>query len=472
MTKRTEFRKRNTELFLKRNVLSGKFVVKNLLIATVAVSAVAGVVGLTSVIADSLETRPETMIVEAAPAEETKVALGNLVVTEIPQLKDDAISTLYASLEMNETVDLASRNSNLVATSADGFNNKCVVIGDALQVYENSSANSKVLGTAYKGTVATVVSNDGTWVCIESGDVKGYIDAQYILTGVAAADFASTYYKVTAVINEDSVRVRSKASTDSVYVAIAKKGQKFEVIDNATESWVKVRVDDKTVGYIRADLITVEGTYPNVITTDNSLPAATGSIKETPADKKSEGSISEQKKPVEATTEEKKPTETTEKPVETTTEKVTEATTEKPAETTTEKATEASNGQIEVGYSERTPITLSDEDLKLMAMVVTRESRGEPYEGQLAVANVILNRLESGAYGDTIYDVVYAKNQFAVVNLSNFESTVPTSSCMEACIQACNGTNNIGSYRSFRTTSGATLSKYSKYTIIGNHVFH
>ena len=54
----------------------------------------------------------------------------------------------------------------------------------------------------------------------------------------------------------------------------------------------------------------------------------------------------------------------------------------------------------------------SAEDASLLAAVIAAESRGEPYEGQLAVGCVVLNRLESG-WADSIHDVVYAPHQFA-----------------------------------------------------------
>lgn len=64
----------------------------------------------------------------------------------------------------------------------------------------------------------------------------------------------------------------------------------------------------------------------------------------------------------------------------------------------------------------------SDEDVALLAAVISAESRGEPYEGQLAVGCVVLNRLDSGIWGDSLEDVLYAKNQFATPYWSYGES--------------------------------------------------
>ena len=60
----------------------------------------------------------------------------------------------------------------------------------------------------------------------------------------------------------------------------------------------------------------------------------------------------------------------------------------------------------------RDPITVSDEDFEVFVLVVAAEAYWEPYEGQLAVANVILNRLLTDSSCDTIYDVVTKPGQF------------------------------------------------------------
>jgi spore germination cell wall hydrolase CwlJ-like protein len=128
-----------------------------------------------------------------------------------------------------------------------------------------------------------------------------------------------------------------------------------------------------------------------------------------------------------------------------------------------------------VGTTQRGSFSLSDDDLHLLACIVYAESGGESYEGQLAVANVVLNRLQSGKWGSTISDVVYAKNQFSAVNTTTFANALagsPSSTSLSAAQAAASGTNNIGSFLSFRQAKRANTSSYSSYTIIGNHCFY
>jgi len=120
------------------------------------------------------------------------------------------------------------------------------------------------------------------------------------------------------------------------------------------------------------------------------------------------------------------------------------------------------------------PIEVTNEELLLMSAVVYLEAGGEPYRGQLAVANVILNRLRSGRYGTTLADVIYAPYQFSVVGTKTFEKMIKTGgseSAMKATKEALKGKNNIGTYVSFRMVSRYDITKLTDYKIIKNHVF-
>ena len=57
-------------------------------------------------------------------------------------------------------------------------------------------------------------------------------------------------------------------------------------------------------------------------------------------------------------------------------------------------------------------ITLSQEEMELLALVTMAEAEGEPEEGQRLVIDTILNRVDSPYFPDTVTDVIYQKNQF------------------------------------------------------------
>ena len=65
--------------------------------------------------------------------------------------------------------------------------------------------------------------------------------------------------------------------------------------------------------------------------------------------------------------------------------------------------------------AERPIISYTDQDLDLLARLVTAEAGGEPLEAQVGVAAVVLNRVQSSKFPNSIYDVIYAPNQFSPV---------------------------------------------------------
>lgn len=85
----------------------------------------------------------------------------------------------------------------------------------------------------------------------------------------------------------------------------------------------------------------------------------------------------------------------------------------------------------------------TDEDVTLLTAIVAAEARGECFEGQLAVANVILNRLADGRWGDTLEAVVFAPNQFArpwrEYRIQNDADREAWERCKEAVLAALSG---------------------------------
>ena len=83
-------------------------------------------------------------------------------------------------------------------------------------------------------------------------------------------------------------------------------------------------------------------------------------------------------------------------------------------------------------------LELTGAEIKLMADLIFMEAQSEPFEGQQAVAEVILNRLKSGNFQSSINSIIYAKDQFAAVK--NLYLAQPTDTQYKAVERALNGT--------------------------------
>lgn len=118
------------------------------------------------------------------------------------------------------------------------------------------------------------------------------------------------------------------------------------------------------------------------------------------------------------------------------------------------------------------------EELFWLSRIVHAESKGEPYSGKLAVANVVINRKNNSSFPDTIKDVIFDKKngiQFSpVLNGSIYDK--PSSESIMAAKEALKGKNNIGDCMFFLNQKIAESSWISEnrylYTRIANHTFY
>ena len=117
----------------------------------------------------------------------------------------------------------------------------------------------------------------------------------------------------------------------------------------------------------------------------------------------------------------------------------------------------------------------STSDLQLMARAINGEARGEPYEGQVAVGAVILNRVSSSNFPNTISGVIYEKGAFTAV--SDGQINVPLdekSTVVKAAQDALNGwdpTNGALYYFNPDTATSSWIWSRKEICTIGKHKF-
>ncbi len=115
----------------------------------------------------------------------------------------------------------------------------------------------------------------------------------------------------------------------------------------------------------------------------------------------------------------------------------------------------------------------SSSDIYLLAKVIAAEARGESYTGQVAVGAVVLNRVDSASFPDTVAGVVYQKGAFSAVTDSNW-SVSPDSTSRKAAQDAINGWDPSGGalyYYNPAKTSNQWIRTRPVITTIGRHLF-
>ena len=117
--------------------------------------------------------------------------------------------------------------------------------------------------------------------------------------------------------------------------------------------------------------------------------------------------------------------------------------------------------------------TNSSSDLNLLARLVHAEARGEPYTGQVAVASVVLNRVKSSSFPNSVAGVIYQSGAFSVVNDGQINLT-PNATAKKAAQDAINGWDpSYGAIYYFNPKTATNKWIWSRpvTVVIGRHRF-
>lgn len=317
-----------------------------------------------------------------------------------------------------------------VSAYADKF---MVNIDEYLNIRISADGNSEVIGKLYAGSGGTVLERGAEWTKISSGSVEGYAATQYLLFDADAEAKANEVGQKKVTILEDSLRVRKLPSLDAGVWGLTEQGSTYTA-GKVENGWAEINYDGET-GYVSLDYASVELVVGKAV----SIAEEQEQIR-LEEEKKKQAELEKQRKLEEAAAEEKRI---------------------------------ATASQF-VETVKTSSYSVSEEDVYLLSCLVHAEAGWEPYEGKLAVANVVLNRLNGGKYGNSISAVIYAKGQFSVAasgRLATVMAQGPNSESIKAAKEALSGVNNVPAYTNFRSCGIADYSKYNNYTIIGTQVF-
>ncbi len=129
--------------------------------------------------------------------------------------------------------------------------------------------------------------------------------------------------------------------------------------------------------------------------------------------------------------------------------------------------------ELYVGEELTIPPTISATEKDLLARLVEAEAKGEPYEGKVAVATVVLNRVDSPLYPDTITEVIYQDRQFTPV--ANGEINKPASEESKRAVNEALAFHGLGQgslyFYNPKKTDDQWVRTKNTTIVIGDHVF-
>lgn len=322
-----------------------------------------------------------------------------------------------ADLSMQEQGDVAQTLDVKAQKEQQEWESRLLAdVDEFLYIRESDSPDAQIVGKLYKGDVAEIVESGDEWTHITSGDVEGFVKSEFCIVGSDAMAYAKSSFAATAESQTDGLRVRSDANSESAVLSFVDAGTTLTV-DQSVETdgdWIAVKYAGST-GYVSAEFVETELDLGEAV------------------------SIEEERAQAEKIAAEKAKEEAEKKPKEA------------------------------VETVQKEPVSASFDQVTLLAALIQCEAGMEPYEGQVAVGAVVMNRVRSGGYANNIYDVIYQPSQFTPAGRGDVAAVAargPKASCISAAQEALNGADNTGGALSFRRASSG-----KQGLVIGNHVF-
>lgn len=144
------------------------------------------------------------------------------------------------------------------AEEAEWANRVMANVEEDMNIRTAPDETSEPAGKFYRGDVAEVVSVEGEWTQITSGNVTGYVKNDYLVYGMDAYHLANEVCSLYATVNADSLRLRSEPNEEASVVTTAADGDKLKVNKETEgpEGWVAVQTSSSTA-YVSADYVEV-----------------------------------------------------------------------------------------------------------------------------------------------------------------------------------------------------------------------
>lgn len=301
------------------------------------------------------------------------------------------------------------------------------IIEDYLEVYSQPTQESEVAGRLFTDNIAEVIEQGPVWTRIISGELEGYVNTAYLCFGeeaqVIGGDMTATVMSDRAFVYETPANVGLICTLDN--------GDELQAVGRCGDYMI-VSTEDGDGYVIEADMAL-------------NYNLAFGKTSEQIAEE--EAAAAEAARRAEEA-----------------------------------KAAKIAAAMQEIDISYNPVMSVSDQEVWMLACVIDWESAWESYEGKLAVANVVLNRVRSSRYPGSIAGVIYARSQFSGVSdgaggpsaafQARLNAGPRNQECLMAAMEALSGTNNVGEYTAFRPSYSVALETLPSFTIIGSHVFY
>ena len=143
------------------------------------------------------------------------------------------------STEVDTAIQVVQNETPVVKSEYDDI--AIAQVDNYVNVRSTANEEGEVLGKLYNNSAATVLETEGDWYKIRSGNVEGYIKAEFLVVG--NEELAKSVGNRVAKVNTQTLNVRTEASTEAGIIGQVPEGEELTVVEEA-DGWAKVSIEE------------------------------------------------------------------------------------------------------------------------------------------------------------------------------------------------------------------------------------
>lgn len=210
---------------------------------------------------EQMATTPEVIKADTVLADNTvnnEDAAENTLAEAATETNTDEVVT---NNEIIPTEELEIPGANVAVKEevpAEYENLVIADVNDYVNVRAEANTESEIVGKLYDESVGTLIKEENGWYQIHSGNVTGYVKAEFCVTGEEAIELAEEVGTRIATVNTTTLKVRAEADVESSVIGLVPLGEELEVIkeEEEIEGWVKVSVEEGE-GYVSTEYVSL-----------------------------------------------------------------------------------------------------------------------------------------------------------------------------------------------------------------------
>ena len=212
-------------------------------------------------------------------------ATGEITIEDLLAVQGGETEDPRAVATFADPADVPVEEASVEDTPEDEYASLAIAnVTNYVNVRTEPNTDSAVVGKIYDGAVAQILDVAGEnqdWFRIVSGNVEGYIKAEFFIYGDAAAEVVDNYVTRYATVTADRLNVRQEPDTEAKRIGYIDNGEKVRILENNGD-WLKVQYTEDKTGYVSAEYATIseEFIYAKTIEEEQAEFAAQKALQE------------------------------------------------------------------------------------------------------------------------------------------------------------------------------------------------